>query len=350
MSRDEVLVDGSQGEGGGQILRTSLSLAVAMGRPFRIEGIRAGRKKPGLLRQHLTAVRASAAISHAAVTGDEPGSQSLTFQPGEVRAGEYAFAVGTAGSAALVLQTVLPALLCARGDSRVVVEGGTHNPAAPPFEFLERSFAPALRAMGAEVDLRLLRPGFYPAGGGAIEAVVRPWTDRRALALTDRGALVGTRATVLLAHLPGHIAERELSVLARRLGLAAEACTVHEVHASAGPGNVVLVEVASASVTEVFASFGEAGVRAEAVADAAAGEVRTYLAAGVPVGRHLADQLLLPMALGAGGHFRTLPLSRHAHTNADVIRQFTGVDVAHETAPDRSVSVAVGRPTAPARG
>jgi RNA 3'-terminal phosphate cyclase (ATP) len=350
VSRDEVVVDGSQGEGGGQILRTSLSLSMATGRPVRVERIRAGRRKPGLLRQHLTAVRAAAAISAATVTGDEPGSMSLTFQPGEVRGGEYDFAVGTAGSAALVLQTVLPALLGAAIASRVVVEGGTHNPAAPPFEFLARTFAPALRAMGAHVDLTLLRPGFYPAGGGAIEATIQPWSDRRPLALVERGAVLERRATVLLAHLPSHIAERELSVVARRLGLAPESCTVEQVDTSAGPGNVVLVEVASESVTEVIASFGEAGVRAEAVADAAAKAAREYLAAGVPVGTHLADQLLLPMALGAGGRFRTLPLSRHARTNAEVIRQFTEVAISHEAAADRTVSVVVAAPTAPARG
>ena len=350
MSRDEVVVDGSQGEGGGQILRTSLSLSMATGRPFRIERIRAGRKKPGLLRQHLTAARAAAAITGAAVAGDEPGSLSLTFQPGEVRGGEYNFAVGTAGSAALVLQTVLPALLGARVASRVVVEGGTHNPAAPPFEFLARSFLPVLRRMGAAVELRLLRPGFYPAGGGAIEATVQPWSDRRPLALVERGVIVERRATVLLAHLPSHIAERELSVVARRLGLDAESCTVQQAVDSAGPGNVVLVEVASEQVTEVFASFGEAGVRAEAVAGTVAEEARKYLAAGVPVGTHLADQLLLPMALGAGGRFRTLPLSRHARTNADVIRQFTAAAISHEAAADRTVSVVVAAPTAPARG
>jgi RNA 3'-terminal phosphate cyclase (ATP) len=350
VSRDEVVVDGSQGEGGGQILRTSLTLSMATGRPFRIERIRAGRKKPGLLRQHLTAVRAAATISAAAVAGDEPGSLSLSFQPGEVRGGEYHFAVGTAGSAALVLQTVLPALLLAPAASRVVVEGGTHNPAAPPFEFLARSFLPVLRAMGAAADLRLIRRGFYPAGGGAIEAMIPPWSARRPLSLVERGPILERRATVLLAHLPAHIAERELAVVARRLGLEADSCTVQQAVDSAGPGNVVLVEIASAQVTEVFASFGEAGVRAEAVAGAAADLARKYLAAGVPVGCHLADQLLLPMALGAGGRFRTLPLSRHAQTNADVIRQFTDAAISHESAADRTVSVVVEAPTAPARG
>jgi RNA 3'-terminal phosphate cyclase (ATP) len=346
---EEVVVDGSQGEGGGQILRSSLTLSMATGRPFRIERIRAGRQKPGLLRQHLTAVRAAAGICGAEVAGGESGSQALSFRPGPVRAGEYAFAVGTAGSAALVLQTILPALLGADGESRVTVEGGTHNPAAPPYEFLARSFAPALRRMGADVELRLVRHGFYPAGGGAIETAVRPWRNRAALELTERGALVAKRASVLLAHLPRHIGERELTVLGRRLSLAAEACAIEQVTTSPGPGNVVLVEVESEAVTEVFATFGEAGVRAEAVAEAAADQVRKYLAAGVAVGTHLADQLLLPMALGAGGRFKTLPLSRHAETNAEVIRQFTGEDISVTAGEDRTVTVVVAA-TGRARG
>lgn len=338
---EDLVIDGSQGEGGGQILRTSLTLSMATGRPFRLERIRAGRQKPGLLRQHLTAIQAARTIADADVTGAEPGSTTLTFRPGVPRAGEYSFAVGTAGSASLVLQTVLPALMRAEGVSTVAVEGGTHNPAAPPFEFLASSFAPLVARLGAGLDLRLVRHGFYPAGGGCIEATIRPAAEWRPIELIDRGSLRAKRMRVLLAHLPRHIGERELTVLERRLGAPTEEGQIQSVPGSQGPGNVVLVDIESETVTEVFVGFGQAGVRAEAVAEGVAHDVRQYLAAGVPVGVHLADQLLLPLALGAGGRFRTLPLSRHAQTNADVIRAFTNARIDAVVADDRTVTVTV---------
>src|SRR5262249_1501969 len=152
-----ISIDGSFGEGGGQILRTALSLSLATGIPFRIENIRAGRKNPGLLRQHLTAVRAAAEISAAEIDEATLGSSALTFNPGTVRAGESRFAVGAAGSGTLVFQTILPALLCQSMPTRVIIEGGTHNDAAPPFDFLDRTFLPLIRTMGAGVSLKLDR-------------------------------------------------------------------------------------------------------------------------------------------------------------------------------------------------
>lgn len=152
-------------EGGGQILRTALSLSIVTGESFRIEKIRAGRKKPGLLRQHLTAVQAAAKISGAKIEGADLGSQQLTFKPGKVQPGDYSFAVGTAGSATLVLQTILPALIIGSKPSTLTLEGGTHNPHAPPFDFLQKTFLPILNKMGSKVSAKLERPGFYPAGG-----------------------------------------------------------------------------------------------------------------------------------------------------------------------------------------
>ena len=174
MSDGPLKIDCSMGEGGGQILRSSLALSLVMGRSIRIEKIRAGRKKPGLLRQHLTAARAAAEIGRAQVRGVELGSEELEFAPGVVVPGEYRFAVGSAGSATLVLQTVLPALLTASGPSQLVLEGGTHNPMAPPFDFLEKAFLPCIRRMGPRVEATLTRPGFYPAGGGAFEVAIEP--------------------------------------------------------------------------------------------------------------------------------------------------------------------------------
>src|SRR5947207_15592691 len=165
-----ITIDGSQGEGGGQILRTSLALSLVTGQPFCMERIRVRRQKPGLLRQHLTAVEAAKTVGCAEVEGAEMNSQTLEFRPGPVTPGNYRFAVGTAGSATLVLQTVLPSLLTASGKSTLTLEGGTHNPLAPPFDFLVGSFMPLIRRMGATVELDLKAPGFFPAGGGRFHA------------------------------------------------------------------------------------------------------------------------------------------------------------------------------------
>ena len=167
-------IDGSLGEGGGQVLRSALALSILTGRPFRIEKIRAGRKKPGLLRQHLTAVQAAARISGADVQGATMRSTELVFEPGEIQPGEHHFSIGTAGSTTLVAQTVLVPLLRAKEPSRVVIEGGTYNSSAPPFDHFARSFAPILERMGAQLDVRLVRPGFHPAGGGRIEVDIEP--------------------------------------------------------------------------------------------------------------------------------------------------------------------------------
>lgn len=321
-----ITIDGSQGEGGGQILRSALALSLVTRQPFTIDNIRAGRKKPGLMRQHLTAVHAAAEVGQAQVTGAALGSARLTFEPAEVRAGEYHFAVGTAGSATLVLQTVLPALLRAHGPSTLRLEGGTHNPWAPPFDFLVKTFLPLLNRMGPGVAATLVRPGFYPAGGGEFHVTIAPAATLQPLELLERGPVRRVRATAKVAHLPRHIAERELRVIATKLGLSGDDLVVEEVAGSRGPGNLVTIEVESEHLTEVFTGFGERQIPAEAVADQAAAQARRYLAKGVPVGEYLTDQLLIPLALAGGGAFRTAGLSRHAQTNIDVIRAFLDVD------------------------
>jgi RNA 3'-terminal phosphate cyclase (ATP) len=340
-SQKTLHIDGSRGEGGGQILRTSLSLSMITGRPIRIENIRARRSKPGLMRQHLTAVQAAARLSNARVEGDAVGSKEISFTPAAVVPGEYDFAIGTAGSTTLILQTLLPALILAPGPTRLTFEGGTHNPLAPPFEFLDRVFLPLLRRMGATVEARLERAGFYPAGGGRLAVEVTPAGGLRRLDLLERGEIRHRQGTVLLANLPGHIAEREVKKL-RQLTSWDEACfEIHKVD-SAGPGNAVLLELGSESVTEVFSAIGQAGVSAEAVAELAVHEMRSYLVAGVPVGEHLADQLLLPMALAGAGSYRTLPLSLHARTQIELIPEFLDVRITVEEEEEgRAYRVAV---------
>jgi RNA 3'-terminal phosphate cyclase (ATP) len=254
------------------------------------------------------------------------GSTELTFHPGTVTAGRYRFAVGSAGSATLVLQTVLPALLTADGPSELVLEGGTHNPMAPPFEFLARGFLPVLERMGVRVAATLERHGFYPAGGGRLAVTVDPASGLRPLELLERGEPRGTHARAVVARLPRHIAERELRRVAEGLGWPAAALEAVEVD-SAGPGNVLTLEIASEQVTEVLTGFGERGVRAEAVADRAVKAARRYLEATAPVGEHLADQLLLPCALAGAGVFRTLSPSSHTRTNIEVLGMFLDLEV-----------------------
>jgi RNA 3'-terminal phosphate cyclase (ATP) len=322
-----IIIDGSKGEGGGQVLRTSLALSLATGAPFRIEHIRAARPKPGLLRQHLTAVQAAAAVGRARVDGDAIGSLALTFMPQAVQAGDYAFSVGTAGSATLVLQTILPPLLRAEGRTTLTLEGGTHNPSAPPFDYLQRVFLPIVNRLGPRVEATLERCGFYPAGGGRFVVTIDPAPHLASLELLDRGNIVGRRVVGLVAHLPRRIGEREVSTALGLLNWQEEAGRVDCIDNTPGPGNAVLVELESEHVTEICTGFGELGKSAEKVAGEAVLEMRRYLAAGVPVGCHLADQLLPLLVVGSGGSFRTLTPSRHTQTNADVLRQFSDVRI-----------------------
>lgn len=316
-------LDGAAGEGGGQILRTALSLAMITGQAFRLQHIRARRPKPGLLRQHLTAVQAAVAICQARVEGAEAGSQTLIFQPGPIRGGDYRFAIGTAGSCTLVLQTVLPALWFADGPSSIAVSGGTHNPAAPPADFLLGAWLPVLRAMGAEMDLELLRHGFYPAGGGEMVARVRPISALTPWQAPARAAAGRPRATAVVAGVPVDVAQRELARLKQHLGELKP--VLRALSSREGPGNVLLLEVPLAGHSEVFTGFGERGLPAETVADRLAKAVRAFLASGASVGEHLADQLLLPLALAGGGGFTAPALSSHARTNMAVIQRFLPV-------------------------
>ncbi len=316
-------LDGSRGEGGGQILRTALSLSMITGIPFAIERIRAGRKKPGLLRQHLTAVQAAAAVCGAQVEGAAPGSQRLRFQPGPIRGGDYAFAIGSAGSSTLVLQTVLPALWFADGPSTLRVSGGTHNPAAPPADFLIRCWQPLLRRMGVTLDIQLLRHGFYPAGGGEVLASTVPVTAWQPLQLEARGELRRQSAIGIVAGVPVDVAKREMQRAASQLGVLDEELRV--LPSNEGPGNVLMVVQEYANITEVFCAFGERGVPSETVADRAAREARLFRDSGATVGEYLADQLLLPMALAGQGSFTTPALSLHLGTNCLVIEKFLSV-------------------------
>ena len=318
-------LDGSQGEGGGQILRTALSCSLLTGTPFRIEKIRATRHRPGLMHQHLAAVRAAAEIANADLDGASLGSEALFFQPGDVGAGDYHFDIGTAGSTGLVLQTVLVPLLSVAGESRLVIEGGTHNEGAPPFEFIDLSFAPLLRRMGAELTLTLERHGFYPVGGGLVRIHVGNASWRR-LQLLERGRIRSVWARALVSHLPLSIAHRELAVVHRELGWPDECLTASAVEAD-GPGNALILGVESEQVSLVVTGFGRRGLPAEEVAARAVAETRRYLEVGGAVDEHLADQLLVPLTQSGGGSFLTSRLSSHFRTNHRIIERFFAINV-----------------------
>lgn len=335
-----ITIDGAHGEGGGQILRTALALALVTGRAFRIEHIRAGRAKPGLLRQHLTAVHAAATIGQARVSGAAMGSSTLTFVPGQITPGTYTFAIGTAGSTTLVFQTVLPALLLASGPSTVFLEGGTHNPFAPPYDFLAQTFVPLLNRLGASVTTHLERPGFYPAGGGKWQVTITPAKTLTRLDLLERGAVRNIQARAVVAQLHRSIAERELNAIRHKLSWQGD--WLHVVSMDNGPGNIVTIAVETDHVVELCTGFGERGVAAEAVAGHAVEAARRYMAAEVVAGEYLADQLLLPLALAGGGSFTTLPLSRHTTTNMAIIQQFLDVPIRADALNSRAWQITVG--------
>ena len=324
-------IDGSAGEGGGQILRTSLALSMCTGQAFTLARIRARRPKPGLMRQHLTCLQAAAAVSGATVTGAELGSGTLVFAPGAVKAGDYAFSVGTAGSCTLVLQTVWPALMLADAPNRLRLGGGTHNPMAPPFHFLERSYAPLLRRLGADSELTLRRLGFYPAGGGEIDVTIHPAADvLRPFDLLERGAPIESYAECLAPALPGAVARRELDALARELAWTPEQLRAPVVRQNEGPGNALMATLSYERVCEVFTQFGEKGVSSEAVANAIVREVRAFEASTAALGPHLADQWALPLALavwrrGGAAAYTCTELTDHATTNFKVVERFLPV-------------------------
>lgn len=316
-------LDGSQGEGGGQVLRTSLTLSMVTGQPFTIRNIRARRSKPGLMRQHLVSVQSAAQVCGAEVAGASIGSQTLVFSPGAIKAGDFGFDIGTAGSCTLVLQTLIPALLRAPGPSKVRLSGGTHNPMAPPAHFLQRAYCRALADMGARVDIQLERFGFYPAGGGEVLASIEPAPLRPADWL-ERGAQRSASVESFSAGIPERVGRAQLDFAANNGWPRGQ---LHErvLPRDQGPGNAFLVTLEFDRVTEVFSAFGERGSQPETSASDALKEARRYLDSGAALDEYLADQVMLPLALAGGGSFTCESVSMHAQTNASVIERFLPV-------------------------
>ncbi len=324
-----VTIDGSHGEGGGQVLRTSLGLAALLGREMRVVDIRAGRSNAGLAAQHLTSVRAAAAVCGAEVSGDEMGSTELHFSPGEIQSGRWKFDVGTAGATTLVLQTVIPALLFAPGSSHVQVHGGTNVRWSPPQEFIAEVFLPAIGEMGAEAALDCLVPGFYPKGGGCIEARVQPL--ERALEPIDwarRGALRSLTAySVAEARLAKHITSRQIEGAREALG-SAGISGIEARPDCLSAGTMLTIAAGFERGIAGFSAIGERGKPAEEVGREAGERARRLLDGSASVDRHLADQLLLYAAVAAGRtRYVTEGITEHLRTNAWVIEQFIDAEI-----------------------
>lgn len=319
-----ITIDGSEGEGGGQVLRYSCALSLLTGEPFTIEKIRAGRDQPGLMRQHITAIEAACTVGGAACEGLELGSNRIVFRPGTVQPGEYRFAVGTAGSTALVLQTLLVPLAMADAPSRLVIEGGTHAAMAPPFDFMACCFLPVFERMGPRVSATIKRHGFFPRGGGRIEIEIEPAPLRR-ISCLDRGHPVSRTGTVLFASLDGDIARRIRKAALKNLpGWTEDDIAIRELPADQGPGIALVLDAAFEHVTEVVSGFGKLGLSAEKIGATAGKRMAGYEASGAFAGPYLQDQLLLPMAIGGGGLFTSVKISEHTRTAAALIERFTG--------------------------
>ena len=316
--------------GGGQVLRSALSLSLVTGKGFRLSSVRGKRPKPGLMRQHLTCVLAAVEVSGGGAEGAELSSQDVVFRPGEVAAGNYHFAIGTAGSTTLLAQTLLPAFWASGNEVSLVLEGGTHNPMAPTAEFLQRVFLPMVEKMGGKAELTLERPGFAPAGGGEIRLRVPSGTSLRPIELLERGAEVGRGLECVLAHVKDSVARRELGEALDGLAWDRECSQVIDMSESSGAGNVLAAEIEYENVRERVTAFGAYGKRAKQVSREVVRGIKDYLGSGAVVGRRLGDQLLLPMALAGGGRFVTMAASNHLLTNAAVIEAFLPLSVSIE--------------------
>ena len=321
-----ITLEGS--DGGGQLLRTALALSLITGKAFRMTRIRGARPKPGLMRQHLTCVLAAQEVGDASVDGAAIGSQEIVFTPGKIRSGDFQFAIGTGGSTTLVLQTLLPALLHAAEPSTVRIEGGTHNPMAPPFEFIDQCFLPVLHTMGVKAKVTCERIGFMQVGGGSIFAEFQPLKKWKKLALLERGALVEHFGCVMSAHLPTGIEEREIRAASKTLDWEPDLIKRMPANLSKGPGNILMLGARFENVLELSSSVAQMGRSAENVAESAARGLKNYLSNEAAVGVNLADQLLLPMALSGGGKFTTFALSNHTKTSMELIPKFVDVHFA----------------------
>jgi len=349
-------IDGSLGEGGGQVLRTSLALSALTAQPVQISNIRARRRNPGLAPQHLAGVKALARVCAAEVKGASINSSRVDFAPGAPpQAGKYVFDIstlagqGSAGAVTLLLQTLLWPLLYAEGESRLTLRGGTHVAWSPPVDYVRDVLLPTLATMGVDVTCELTAWGFYPVGGGELQVTIQPVTEPlRPLVLTDRGELVKVTGVGVAAELPAHIAQRISNRATNVLRQARLSATITpERVRSSGPGAGIFLTAAYTQSRAGFSALGKQGKPSDAVADEACEALLTHHIDGAPVDPHLADQLLVLLALADGKSvFRTSQITQHLFTNADVIRAFIDAEIAVdgvEGEPGAVTVVGIGR-------
>jgi RNA 3'-terminal phosphate cyclase (ATP) len=319
-------IDGSYGEGGGQILRTALAFSTILKIPIRVKNIRARRKNPGLGNQHLAAVNALARISGATIEGNKIGSQTLTFIPQEIRPGDYEFKIETAGSVTLLLQTIFLPLCLAQGDSTLTLVGGTHVPWSPPFHYFSQVFLPTLRPMGVSADALIEKWGFYPRGGGRVQLKVNPIDGLKPISLVARGLLKKISGISAIANLPEHVAERQrkqaLKRIRRELKIDPEIAILSDAP-SVGQGSFLFLSAEYEGIVVGFSSLGARGKPAEKVADEAVDFLKNYLESDGCVDPHLADQLVPFMALAKGNSsLTTTQMTEHLLTNLWVVAHF----------------------------
>jgi len=323
---DALRIDGSYGEGGGQVLRTAVSLSAITKRPVEVVGIRTRRKNPGLAAQHLTAVEAISKICNGQLSGAEIGSTRMEFHPSDIKGGRYTFDIGTAGSVTLVLQTlILPAI---RADGRCVFEvvGGTDVAWSPSVQYLLHVFCEFLARMGVEVRIEILRRGFYPKGGGRVRATVEPCPRLKPLDLSDRGEFqridIWSVASEYLKS--NRVAERQAEAARLKLGMDGVRMDAHYAP-TFNPGSSIHLHAHYSNSKLGAGALGERGVRAEEVGEAAASDLLKEMSSGASVDVNMSDQLLPYMALAGNGSFTTRELSEHARTNMWLIEQFLRV-------------------------
>lgn len=318
-------IDGSFGEGGGQILRTALSLSCLLNKPFRIFNIRKGRKKPGLMPQHIVSVKAAAQLSGAEVIGVKQGSMELLFRPNIIKGGDFSFDIGTAGSACLVLQTILPSMVFSNTRASVMIKGGTHVPFSPSFNYISEVFVPTLRGIGITLKMDIESYGFYPIGGGLIRAEVSPCGKINPIRIIERGRIREIRGYSCVANLPLSIAERQREAFIKGIGPLGIPLNIELMNvASPGQGTFLFVKVLSENAIAGFASLGAKGKRAETVGEEAAKEVLRYLETDAALDPHLPDQIVLYLSLcKEESVITTSSITEHLLTNLWVIGRFT---------------------------
>lgn len=326
-----ITIDGSYGEGGGQILRTALALSCITNKAVHITNIRKGRHKPGLLQQHLTCVKAAKKITRAKVKGDEFRSQELLFEPAEIESGKYFFNVaeerGSAGSVTLVLQTILPILIRANESSSVSISGGTHTKWSPPVHYTQKVLQSTLKSLGLDVSVALKKWGFYPIGKGEIEVKIESTDQIKDINLAERGSLQCLSGISVVAGLPLSIAERQKREVKRNLKDWTPEIEVLEV-STASKGTFVFLLAEFENLVAGFSALGEPGKLAEKVADEACDDFLYYYNSGQAIEQWLADQIILFLALAKENSvFTTSKISQHLLTNIWVIKKFLDANI-----------------------